>query len=307
MKKFLFLITALLVVSAVKSQTQDTTKNTPRKKTIIIEDTWNKSKSAPQKTIKKTTLKTDTVKPKIEIIGGWRSSKRIIERENNASVIYNYNKKQRFYGHWAGLEFGFNTFVNPDYSMYDAKYDVFMELNQLRSFVLNLNFWEFSIGLQEKRNTIGLVTGLGVEWNNYRFDKKYTIQTDDKGVIQPIEFDEDWSIRKSRLSSLYLNMPLLMEFQIPSCDYNRAHIAIGAVAGLRLLSYTRTKYQLEKDSRRRKKSDRFSLNNIRYSAMLRIGYGSFDFYATYDISQLFEKGKGPKLTPFTIGVTLISF
>ncbi len=305
MRKFLFLITALLVVSTVKSQTRDTTKNTPRKKTIIIEDTWNKS--VPKKTAKKTTLKTDTVKPKIEIIGGWRSSKSYFERTNNTRVVYSYNEKQRFYGHWAGLEFGFNTFVNPDYSMYDAKYDGFMELNQIRSFALNLNFWEFSIGLQQKRNSIGLVTGLGVEWNNYRFDNKYTIKTDDKGVIQPIEFDENWSIRKSRLSSLYLNMPLLMEFQIPSGGYNRAHIAVGAVAGLRLLSYTKTKYQLEKDSRKRKVSDRFSLNNIRYSAMLRIGYGSFDFYATYGISQLFEKGKGPELTPFTIGVTLINF
>ncbi len=329
MRKFLLIVTALLVVSAVKSQTRDTTKNKSRKKIVVIEDTWRTKKQTKQKKsyreksaidtvkksdVKKTGIKADTVKaanskPEMKITDGWKSSKASTAAVSPGEFrkVYYSRSKRRFYGHWKGLELGFNTFINPDYSMYAPKYDGFMELDQVRSIAVNLNFWEWSIGLQSKRNTIGLVTGLGVEWNNYRFDNKFTIKTDDKDIIQPIEFENNWRVKKSKLASLYLNMPLLMEFHIPSGRYSRGHIAIGAVAGLRLLSYTKTKYKTEDDSRRSTDNDRFSLNNIRYSAMIRIGYGGFNCYATYGISKLFEKDKGPDLTPFTIGVTLINF
>lgn len=38
--------------------------------------------------------------------------------------------KDNFSGHWAGLDFGFNTFLNPDYSGYNTD---FMENDMLRS------------------------------------------------------------------------------------------------------------------------------------------------------------------------------
>ncbi len=229
--------------------------------------------------IKADTAKAAGVKPEMKISDGWKSSKASTASVSPGEVrkVYYSRSKRRFYGHWKGLELGFNTFIKPDYSRYAPRYDGFMELDQVRSIAVNVNFWEWCIGLQSKRSSIGLVTGLGVEWNNYKFDNKFTIKADDKGVIQPIEFEDNWRVKKAKLASLYLNMPLLMEFHIPSGRYNRGHIAVGAVAGLRLLSYTKTKYKTEDDSRRSTNSARFSLNNIRYSAMVRIGYGGFNW------------------------------
>jgi hypothetical protein len=41
--------------------------------------------------------------------------------------------------------------------------------------------------------------------------------------------------------------------------------------------------------------------------MLRVGYGKFNVYAEYGLSEMFRNGRGPELYPFSAGVTLIPF
>ncbi len=322
MKKFLLIVLALFMVSVVESQTQDTTKH--KKKHIIIDDTWQTPKKSPKKktgnqknkishtTRSKSLTTADTVitKPnKTTITDEWRSSKNNTYDNNSVSYTNSCNNYiPRFNGHWSGVDVGFNTFVDADYSMYDSKYDGFMEVDQSRSISISLNFMECNIGLQRKNNMIGLVTGFGLEWNRYQFDNKFTIAKDELGIIQPVQNEAQWKVKRASLSTLYLNMPLLLEFQMGRKGYwSRAHIDLGVVAGLRLYSSTRTKFKSDDGTRRKTNKDRFSLNNFRYSAMLRVGYGSLNLYATYGITKLFEKNKGPKLTPITVGVTLIGF
>ena len=48
--------------------------------------------------------------------------------------------------------------------------------------------------------------------------------------------------------------------------------------------------------------DNFYLNNIRYGIRARLGFRSFDFFADYDLSELFASGKGPALNPVSFGV-----
>ncbi len=249
-------------------------------------------------------------KRKVSINDGWGSPNVKIERINSwddDNEFYGRHQK-KFDGHWSGFELGLNTFVNTDYSMYSSKEEGFMDLYHPKSLAVNLNFIEWNIGLQEKGNTLGLVTGLGLEWNNYRFDKRITITEDENGIIQPVKLNDKWHIKKSKLTSLYLNVPLFVEWQIPTDNKkNRAHIALGVVGGLRISSHTKIKYKTNGDTEKDKDHDNFNLNTIRCNAMVRIGYRSLNFFATYGITRLFEDNKGPKLTPFTIGITLVSF
>ncbi len=352
MKKVLLIAVALLTVIAAKSQKRDTLKNNPKRKTIIIDDTWKNKKEPQRKPIKPDVVRyyrrstgdtlniLNTVKVEetsgdvkvrvgqlgvetkpggatnirlwkrdISINDNWGTPKIKIERVNSwedNNEFYGRNKK-KFNGHWSGFEMGLNTFVNTDYSMYPADIDGFMDLYQPKSIAVNLNFLEWNIGLQKQKNTLGIVTGLGLEWNNYRFDKRITIVEDNNGIIQPVELSNNWHIKKSKLTSLYLNVPLFVELQIPTDKKNRAHIALGVVGGLRISSHTKIKYKVNGETEKDKNHDNFNLNTIRCNAMARIGYRSFNFYATYGLTNLFEKNKGPQLTPFTVGITLVSF
>lgn len=247
----------------------------------------------------------------INIIDGWHGTRIRIQKvhpwDSDQDKFF-IDEEKGFRGHWAGFEMGVNGFAEEDYSMYPAEQNDFMDLDMAKSLAVNLNFLQYDIGLQKERNTIGLVTGLGLEWNNYRFDQNISLEKGGSDLIQPYAIDSDWSVKKSKLTSLYLTVPLLLEFQIPvKYKTRRVHMSAGVVGGLRLGSHTKIKYKSNGNKHKDKDHDDFNLNTLRYSAQVRVGYRSLNFFATYGLNGFFEKNDGPELDPFTVGITLITF
>lgn len=209
-----------------------------------------------------------------------------------------------FSGHWAGVDFGFNSFLNKDYSGYNSE---FMNNDIFRSNSTFINLVQQSIGLQHNRNTIGLVTGLGLQLQSYRLHQNTTISRGANDVIETktLFFDQN---QKSKLSVVSLMIPLLAEFQIPINHYeNRLYISAGFFAGYRISSHTKIKYRIDRKKEKLKVPDHYSLHNFKYGVMLRTGYRRINIFATYDLRPLFKENKGPELTPFTFGFTILSF
>ena len=209
------------------------------------------------------------------------------------------DKSNKFNGHWEGLEFGFNSFDKPDYSMYNAADKDFMSLNQGKSLEVNLNFYELNIGLS--KNYVGLVSGMGLSFNNYRFENPYTLQ---KGqfMTEPVRLNPE-NLAKTKLAITYLNVPILLEFQIPvNQNEGRLFINAGLVGGVKIGSHTKVKYGDKKNKDR----DGFNLNSFNYAATARIGYKDICLFANYSLTPLFQAGKGPELTPFTIGISFLN-
>lgn len=204
------------------------------------------------------------------------------------------NKPGRFNGHWEAIELGFNGFHEPDYSAYDNV--PFMSLNQGKSMEVKVNFYELNIGLI--KSYVGLVSGLGLSFNSYRFENPYTLRRGTTGVEAiPLETE---NLDKTKLAVSYLNVPLLFEFQIPvNQREGRIYVNAGVVGGVRIGSHTKVKYGDEKEKDR----SGFHMNAFNYAATARVGYKDVGLFATYSLTPLFEDGKGPKLTPFTIGIS----
>ena len=207
-------------------------------------------------------------------------------------------RKSRFRGHWAGIEFGLNNYVtsNGSFSMPD---DInYMTLNSGKSSNFNLNFTQLSVGLARH---IGFVTGLGLNWNNYRFNGNNNIQSGPNGVIE--DFVPGVDLEKSKLATIYLTLPFLLEIQLPA-ENNRLYIAAGPIGALKLSSHNKIVYECGPTT---KSWSDFSLNMLRGGATARIGYGNFLIYGTYYYTPLFQSGKGPggyDLYPFEIGIAL---
>lgn len=211
--------------------------------------------------------------------------------------------QDKFSGHWAGIDLGFNALLNPDYLDYETE---FMKNDVFRSNSLYINLIQQSIGLQHNRNTIGLVAGLGMQFQSYRLDKNTTIERLDNDVIVPkqLYFDDN---QKSKLSMYYITAPVLLEFQIPINNYeNRFYISGGIFMGYRLGSHTKIKYRTDK-KQKLKVPDNYSLHDFKYGVMVRTGYRWINVFATYDFTRLFIQDKGPELTPFSFGITLLRF
>lgn len=213
--------------------------------------------------------------------------------------------RNKFKPHWAGFEIGINNYVNNDFSMVLAPENSFMDLNTSRSWNFNLNFMEYGIGLGTDK--VGLVTGLGVEWSNYHFDDGNVISENEEGfIVEKTLMDENASVQRSKLQTTYLTAPLLMEFQIP-LGKKRMFISGGVIGGVKLGSKTKMVYTVNGDKQKDKVKDDFNMSVLRYGFTARIGYRNLKLYANYYPTALFEKGKGPELYPFSLGLTLLSF
>lgn len=229
-----------------------------------------------------------------------------ILREINPKEITNggFNFWQdNFTGHFSGIDFGFNTFMNIDYSNYSAQ---FMENDFFRSNSTYINVIQQSIGLQSNQNTLGLVTGVGLQLQSYRLNRNTTIRLDEDGRVMPefLFYDQN---QKSKFSIVSLIVPLLAEFQVPVHHYeNRYYISFGPYAALRLSSHTKIKYRVDQKEKLKIPGD-YSLQDFKYGIMLRTGYRFINIFTTYELTPLFIENKGPKLHPFTVGVTLLSF
>jgi hypothetical protein len=249
----------------------------------------------------------DTVTPSsdkdttIVLIG--KKDVKVVHNENGTEILWGKDKNKKdkkdgFNGHWEGVEFGFNGFDKPDYSMYNSIPQDFMALNQGKSVEFNLNFYELNIGLA--KNYVGLVSGMGLSFNSYRFDNPFTLEKT-ANRTEPVLLNSE-NLAKTKLAVSYINVPLLLEFQIPVNEKkDRLFINAGLVGGVKIGSHTKVKYGDNKEKVR----SGFNMNSFKYAAAARIGYKDVSLFATYSLTPLFQTGKGPELTPFSIGISFL--
>jgi hypothetical protein len=217
-------------------------------------------------------------------------------RHDEDNDHYKHSHRNKFKGHWSGIEFGFNNYLGPDKSVVLPEDINYMTLHSSKSTSFTINFAQLSLGFS---NRAGLVTGLGINWNNYNFDGNNNIVKGGNGVIE--EFDPGVPLKKSKLSTVYLTVPLLFEFQIP-VENHSLNIAFGPIGAVKLDSHSKMIYQ---DGNKVNSHGDFSLNITRYGFTARAGYGNFQFYGIYYPTPLFQTGKSPggyNLYPCEIGV-----
>ena len=278
-------------------------------------------------------VKVKVGKIKVEVYEGDDSVRVIVgDRQltvdDDGNVKFSRCKMPKFNGHWAGFDMGINGYLNTDFNQSFPKEYEYLDLRMTKSIAVYINFFEQNIAFS-KNQKWGMVTGLGLEWHNYRFSRDTRLITDSSYLVGLI--DQDISIRKNKLVTLHLNVPVLFEFQTNSRHKkNSFHVSTGMVIGARLSSHTKKYYnELNKDFyvekfnpvtdqyeyagditspgySKAKEFDDFFLQPFKFDATVRIGWGFINLFATYSVNEMFKKDKGPELYPWTIGITLVN-
>jgi len=220
------------------------------------------------------------------------------DRQHDYDEDRSDRQARHFRGHWSGIELGFNNFA------YNRSMDIppaisYMELDANRSVNLNVNFSQLSIGFCRYA---GFVTGIGLNWNNYRFEGGNSIGVGESGIITEFIPGGDVPVKRSKLATLYLNAPFLLEVQIPAGYSNHLNIAAGFIGGLKVNAWTKIVYE---DGEKTKDNGDYNLNLLRGGVTARIGYQNFMLYGTYYLTPWFQELKGPEglnPEPFEIGV-----
>ncbi|MFA8300602.1 MAG: GIN domain-containing protein [Hyphomicrobiales bacterium] len=248
--------------------------------------------------------------------------KLIVDEFGNVKFTRNRNK---FDGHFAGVEIGLNGFVNKDFNMNLDKADSYLNLRLEKSVNVNINFVEYNIPIS-KNQKWGFITGLSMGIHNYRFSNRGTYLVPDSSSIKGYYIDGA-SVKKSKIVNTYINVPVLFEFQTNGKHYGKGfHIQAGVMFGARLQTHTKNVFSNDDErfdlvdpvtggivassrvsNKKYKQHDSFHMNPFKFDASFRIGYGLVNLYATYSLTPLFKKDQGPELYPFSIGISLIGW
>jgi hypothetical protein len=232
----------------------------------------------------------------------------IVEKGDNAVIHFGdvdrhmHKKARKFRGHWTGFEWGINNFLDDDFTLSREGEEEFMDINTGRSWSINLNIAQYSLGFGSSQ--VGAVTGLGLEYNNYFFDNSNSIVEENDQVVP--DTLEPTYLSKSKLTACFLRVPVIIEVQFPgsSSRSKRAFISAGAITGLKLGSHTKVVYEDDNGKNKDKNKDDFNINPFRFGLTARIGFGNVNLFGDYYFTSMFVEGKGPSLHPFSVGLSL---
>lgn len=190
----------------------------------------------------------------------------------------------------------------------------------------NYNDWDLRIGkstnidlgiVQHKLNLINhklyLNTGLGLDINKYMFENNFIIDSNSNNWQT---FQAVGSIKKNRLTTTYLHVPLMLNFESSTKHYQSIRLSAGGFAGLRLGSNQKLKFRNKSDNIYSKKPkkiykerDNFNLNPINYGIKVELGYGPINLYSKYHLNNLFKESAStsPELNNLSIGLMIVPF
>ncbi|NOQ26965.1 MAG: outer membrane beta-barrel protein [Bacteroidales bacterium] len=226
--------------------------------------------------------------------------------DNDNDWDWFWDDEDDFTGSWSSFSMGLSNFVDKDFSISREPADQFMDLNTGKSWSMNVNFAQYSINFINEQ--FGLVTGLGLEWNYYRFDNNNSIQKNpttgeiemkDLAVEKP-----DWDIIESKMSTTFATLPILLEIHSSSSQNKGVVFAAGAIGGVKLGSNTKIVYKENDNKNKARIRDDYNISPFRYGVHARLGVGNWLVYGTYYFTPIFEKNKGPELYPISVGFAL---
>ncbi len=239
----------------------------------------------------------DTTKIKFKDREFW-----VIDDEISKKTTAKKKRRTKFKNNWSGIDFGMNAYVNPEQSLRMKPGSEFLELDHNKSWVLNFNLFQKNFPII--KNNLGIYTGIGFGFNNYRLsDKSVTLVYNKEEIDYVIE--EDITMSRNKLILSHLNIPLMLEVQTHGPKkYHRFHLAAGMNLGILMTSYISQRYEIDGDKMKRKINENFHINPFRYDATVRIGYGGINLFATYALNTLFKTNEGPELYPFSVGIRI---
>jgi hypothetical protein len=224
----------------------------------------------------------------------------IDDEDNEKEKESKKDKKENEIKHiWAGVEFGFTGYSNKLFNTTLPNGGAYA-LDYLRSNVVNINPFERNISLY--KNYVALTTGIGFQFNRLMFENN-TVLIPFKDSIQTFESGIPYT--KNMLKASYITVPLLLQFNTSKNHGKSFHFAVGGQVAIKLGSRSKQVYDVDGDKKRDIYKSDYNLNPFQYGLTARVGYGKVNVFANYNLSEVFKSGKGPKLYPFQIGVSLL--
>lgn len=251
----------------------------------------------------KETVKNKEQEPCDTTFYNWRDKRVMVYSCPDDYQHYSSNSNHGF-RHWAGFSMASSGYLADGSTTMPAKY-LYMELDYAKSFSYQFNLFENQINLVGHR--LKLISGFGIDYHSYALANKTTLNPDSSYTYGTIDSTDTYSYKKNKLRNTYLQVPLLLEYNSSNNPKKTFHIAVGAV--VQYIVASRTKQVLGYDNAEvtNVRKDSYNFSPWVFKAHLNLGYANWTLFAEYNMTPMFQDGKGPELQPFAIGLRIVPF
>ncbi|MBY0476333.1 MAG: PorT family protein [Chitinophagaceae bacterium] len=161
----------------------------------------------------------------------------------------------------------------------------------------NINIWFFMQKVNLISHVVNLKYGLGVELNNYRYEKNIRY-----GIDPQILYSDSIAFSKNKLATNYITLPVMLNFNFAPKRKRTYGLSAGVSAGYlyaarqKLISDARGKEKIKND---------FNLEPWKLAAIGELNLGVVNLYGSYALNNLHKNGL--EQTPYTFGIRLSSW
>ena len=155
----------------------------------------------------------------------------------------------------------------------------------------------------DPRFSVAIGAGVG---SDHMFFDKTTIDL----RKTPISFASDTinKYKKYKLTTGYLEAPVELRFSSNPVEPGKSFkLALGVKVGTMVDAHTKAKLETDASGYGgyvTKLKDKRNFNGTRLAATVRVGYGVFSLFGTYQVNKFIREGFGPDVKPYSIGLTI---
>jgi len=156
------------------------------------------------------------------------------------------------------------------------------------------------------KSNFSFAAGVGIGTSNIYFNNQQLVFTDTGSAGSQVSFiDEQRDYKKYKLTTAYFEAPFELRFFSNKENRNKGFkAAAGLRVGTLVGAHTKGRYNVEGVKVVEKINTKRYLENWRFAATLRLGYGNFSVMGTYNLNGLFKPNAGPEVTPYSVGICI---
>ena len=157
-----------------------------------------------------------------------------------------------------------------------------------------------------QKSHFSFAAGVGVGSTNIYLDNQQINLTDTGTRGSQVRFgSETTDYSKYKITVAYLEAPFELRYFSNRANRNKGFkAAIGLRAGLLVGAHTKDVRTVDGTKVVDKVNTRRYMDKYRFSTTVRIGYGNFSLFGSYNLNPLFAEGSGPDIVPYSIGLCI---
>jgi hypothetical protein len=202
---------------------------------------------------------------------------------------------------WSNFHLGLNNLLNRDGKLEPEPGSKYGEMKISPANSINFQWDIVTQAMNIYQGKVRLVYGVGIDYNNYRFQENITLNTDSMRLMVT---EDGINYDKNKLVTQHLNVPVMLNFKLsPKGTEDDVYISAGANFGYLIGSHQKQVWD-DNGKKKSKVRDDYSLEQFRVGYEVQFGYKNIVLFGKYFSNSMFKANQGPELRTVSAGILI---